>query len=134
MELKFNMVSKQQVSKVEILDWQKGFVRLFFYCEGFNQILDRMSSDLILEDKLDRASNFSPWKERIMLILEVNDLLELTKPIVTPSTDATQLVKHNKKYAKARMLILDVVRDHIIPHLLWKKSTKEMWEDLPKLY
>ena len=32
------------------------------------------------------------------------------------------------------MLILDAVRDHIILHLSGKKSTKEMWEALMKLY
>ena len=80
-----------------------------------------MSIGLRVEDKFDRASNFNPWKERIRLILEVNDLLEVTKPTVTPPTDATQLAEHNKKDAKARMLILDAVRDHIIPHLLGKK-------------
>ena len=64
---------------------------------------------LRVEDKLDGASNFSPWKEQIMLILEVNDLLELTKPTITPPLDATLLAEHNKKDAKARMLILDVL-------------------------
>lgn len=93
-----------------------------------------MSTSLRVEDKLDGASNFSPWKEQIMLILEVNDLLDLTKPIVTPPTVATQLAEHNKKDAKARILILDAVRDHIILQLSGKKSTKEMWEALTKLY
>lgn len=100
----------------------------------FNQILDRMSTSLRVLDKLDGASNFSPWKEQIMLILEVNDLLELTKPTITPPINATQLAEHNKKDVKARMLILDVVRDHIIPHLSRKKSTEEMWEAITKLY
>ena len=93
-----------------------------------------MSYGVRVEDRLDGASNFSPWKEWIMLILEVNDLLDLTKPTVTPPTNATQLAEHNKKDAKARMLILDAVRDHIIPHLLRKKTTIEMWEALIKLY
>lgn len=53
------------------------------------RILHRMSTGLRVEDKLDGASNIGPWKEQIMLILEVNDLLDLTKPTVTPPTDAT---------------------------------------------
>ena len=64
----------------------------------------------------------------------MNDLLNFAKTIVTPPTDATLLVEHNKKEAKARMLILDAVRDHIIPHILGKKATREMWEALTKLY
>ena len=35
---------------------------------------------------------------------------------------------------KARLLILDAVRDHIIPHISGKKITREMWETLKKLY
>lgn len=61
-------------------------------------------------------------------------MLDHTKPTVTPPTDATQLAEHNKKDVKARMLILDAMRDHIIPHLSRKKSAKEMWEALTKLY
>ena len=68
------------------------------------------------------------------LILEVNDLLDFAKTIVTPPIDATLLVEHNNKDAKARIFILHVVRDHIIPHLSWKKTTKKMWEALTKLY
>ncbi len=34
----------------------------------------------------------------------------------------------------ARHIILDGVKDHIIPHLSGKKSTREMWESLTKLY
>jgi radical SAM superfamily enzyme len=31
-------------------------------------------------------------------------------------------------------MIIDEVKDHIIPHLPGKKTTKEMWESLTKLY
>ena len=94
--------------------------------------MDRTSIGLRVEDRLDGAFNFSPLKERIRLILEVNDLLNFAKTTVTPPTNATLLAEHNEK--DARMLILDVVRDHIIPHLLGKKTAKEMWDALTKLY
>ena len=68
------------------------------------------------------------------MILEVNDLLNFAKTTVTPSTDAPLLAEHSKKDAKARMLILDTVRDHIIPHLSRKKTTKEIWDALTELY
>jgi len=37
------------------------------------------------------------------------------------------LAQHNKKDAKARRIILEGVKDHIIPHLTGKKTTKAMW-------
>jgi len=93
-----------------------------------------MSIDLTVENRLDGASNFSPWKERITLILKVNDLLNFAKTTVTPPINATLLEEHNRKDDKTRMLILDVVTNHSIPHISRKKTTKEMWEALLKIY
>ena len=45
-----------------------------------------------------------------------------------------KLVEHKKNDAKARLLILDAMRDHIIPHQLGKTTTREMWEALTKIY
>lgn len=55
-----------------------------------------MLTSLRVEDKLEGASNFSPWKERMTLILEVNDLLEFAKRTITHPNDVTLLDKHNK--------------------------------------
>lgn len=93
-----------------------------------------MSTSLRVESRLEGASNFSPWKKRMTLILEVNDLLDFAKTTITPPTNATPLAEHNKEDAKAMMLILDVVRDHIIPYLSRKKIAREMWEALMKPY
>lgn len=93
-----------------------------------------MSTVLRFEDRLDGASNFSPWKEMMALILEVNDLWEFASTTVTPPTDATLLAAHIKKDVNARRIILDVVKDHIIPHLSGKKTAREMREALTKLY
>ena len=32
------------------------------------------------------------------------------------------------------LIILDGVKDHIVPHLSGKKTTLEMWKDLESLY
>lgn len=32
------------------------------------------------------------------------------------------------------MIILDGVKDHLVPHLAEKKTTKEMWDTLNNLY
>jgi hypothetical protein len=57
----------------------------------------------------------------------------LKEPPVPP-TDPTQLVAHIRKDVKKRRIIINWVKDHIIPHLSRKKTTKEMWESLTKLY
>ena len=62
-----------------------------------------MATGIRLEDRLDGAGNFVPWKARLVLILEENELWDevvhntTTNPIVVPtSTDSTTLYAFNK--------------------------------------
>jgi len=73
---------------------------------------------------LDGASNFLSWKERVTLALKEYDLWEILDKAVTPSTDPTTLEAHNKKDIKEERVLLDLVKDHLIPHLNKKKMTK----------
>jgi hypothetical protein len=86
----------------------------------------------IFEDRLDGASNFLPWKVRITLLMKENDLWDIVKDVV-PS-DPQQLATHKKKEVKAKKMILDVVKDHLIPHISEKTTTKEMFNTLVSLY
>jgi hypothetical protein len=92
------------------------------------------SAGLRFEDRLDGASNFYSWRERIGLVLEENGLLEIVEGKVVALVDLVQLAAHNKKYVKARRIIVDGVKDHIIPHLFGNKTLKDIWEALVKLY
>jgi 2-phosphoglycerate kinase len=53
---------------------------------------------------------------------------------MTPPTNRAQLVIHNQKDVKARRIILDGVKDHLIPHLSGKNSARDMWEALKSLF
>ena len=66
--------------------------------------------------------------------MDVNDVLEHVDDKATTPTDATFLGAWKKGEAKAMSIILDGVKDHIIPHLSGKTSTKDMWEALGILY
>jgi hypothetical protein len=87
-----------------------------------------------VEDILDGPSNLCPWRECISLVLEENGLLEIAKGKVAAPADLVQLIAHTKKDVKARRILVDGVNDHIILHLPSKKTSKEMWETLVKLY
>ena len=83
-----------------------------------------MATRLRMEDRLDGARNFVPWKAKIVLILEENELWDevvhntTTVSIVfPPTTDAVALFAFNNKDINARRIILDVVKDHVIPHI-----------------
>jgi hypothetical protein len=97
-----------------------------------------MATGLRVEDRLDGAANFGAWKERMILLLQENELWDIventtTHPVVVP-TDATLLAAYNKKSIKAKRFILDAIKDHLIPHVTGKTHAYEMWESLTKLY
>jgi ribosomal protein L25 (general stress protein Ctc) len=97
-----------------------------------------MATGLRIEDRFDGAVNFSPWKERITLILQKNELWDIventqTSPVIVP-TYATLLAAYTKKNIKAKRIILDAIKDHVIPHVNGKSNAYEMWDSLTKLH
>jgi hypothetical protein len=92
------------------------------------------SASLRFEDRLDGASNFLSWKVRVTLLLEENDLWDIVKDVVPSPTDPQQLAAHKKKEVKAKRMIMDAIKDHLIPHISEKKMTKEMFDALVSLY
>jgi hypothetical protein len=91
-------------------------------------------TSLRLEDKLDSASNFVPWKARVTLVLMENELWEFANTKVTQPTDPKDLATHELKDVKARRIILNVVKDHLILHTCEKKSAREMFVALTNLF
>ena len=100
-----------------------------------------MATGLRMEDRLDGVGNFVSWKARILLVLEENELWDevfrntTTNPIVIhASIDAVAFVSFNKKDIKAMRIILDAVKDHVIPHISAKDHAHEMWSALTGLF
>ena len=91
------------------------------------------TSGLRVEDRLDGGGNWTPWKARIVLLLEECELWELVGQAVTSPTDPIFLAKF-KKNVIAKRIILDSVKDHIIPHVVGKDFEFQMWESLGNLY
>ena len=95
-----------------------------------------------MEDRLDGAGNFVPWKARILLVLEENEIWDevvnhtTTHPIVirNATTDPVALATFNKKDIKARRIILDAVKYHAILHILSKDRAYKMWDVLTRLF
>ena len=93
------------------------------------------------EDRLDGAVNFVSWKAQILLVLRENELWEevvritIANPIVIPAaTDAVVFAAFNKKDIKAMRIILDAVKDHVIPHISANDHAHEMWSALTGLF
>ena len=94
-----------------------------------------MNYDIMFEDRLEGISNYLQLKVRITSVLKENKLWLFANIVVpVPASDPIALDVHEVKEAKTQRIILDGVRDHLIPHLAEKKTTKEMWDALKILY
>ena len=83
---------------------------------------------------METASNYVIWKSRIEFLLDEHDLKALIDSIVAEPLDVAHLRQFKKNMARAKRLILDDVKDHIVSHIATKATAREMWVGLEKLY
>jgi hypothetical protein len=93
-----------------------------------------MSTSTKLFEKLEGIDNFHAWKYRISLILAKNDLARFIKEEVAEPEEVVEKAKHKKDSIRAQRIIADSIKDHLIPYVSSKKTTKEMFDSLRKLY
>jgi hypothetical protein len=93
-----------------------------------------MSASAKLADKLEGMENFHAWKYRIDLILVENDLARFIKEKVSEPEDAAEKAKHQNDTIRAQRIIVDSIKDHLIPYVSSKNTLKEMFDALSRLY
>jgi hypothetical protein len=91
-----------------------------------------------LENKLEGASNFIAWKTKIDLILAKNKVLDIVKgKIMEPqfeagkekeSHNAAVMEKFKGKNINAMSIIVDSVKDHLIPYISHLDSSKKLYD------
>ena len=93
-------------------------------------------SQMCMEDRLAGASNWSPWKARMVFVLEDLELWDIVEVVVPPIpvTAPVLVAEFRRRNNKAKRIICDAVRDHIIPHLTGKTCAFDMWASLCKFY
>ena len=87
-----------------------------------------------VEDRLDGADNFRSWKHRVLLILEENELLDHIKKMLREPEDEEAKEKFKKNEVKAKRILTDSIKDHLIPNVSKLKTPKEMFDYLTRLY
>jgi hypothetical protein len=84
---------------------------------------------------LEGISNYLQCKVRMSAILRENKIWSfVSSVVVVPTEDPIALDVHEGKEVEAQRLILDGVKNSLIPHLAEKKTAYEMWETLKNLY
>ena len=91
---------------------------------------------LQLEYALEGKYNYISWKDRMEAVLEDNGLKEfIERDVPKPtSVDASVLDAWQKKLARARRIMLEGVRDHIVSSLHGKATPYSMWKALTDLF
>ena len=76
-----------------------------------------MSGSTKLVEKIEGVEKFHAWKYRIALILEENDLARFIKENVPEPADVITKAKYQKDMVRAKRIIADSIKDHLIPQV-----------------
>ncbi len=93
-----------------------------------------MAASIRFDYRLEGVCNFLQWKVRISVVLKENKIWPCVSAASVPPVDPVALDVYEVREAKAQRIILDGVKDALIPHLAEKKTAFEMWETLKNLY
>ena len=93
-----------------------------------------MAPSTKLEDKLEGTENFRAWKYKIGLILKENDLEKYITDEFPEPEEAGAQEKHKKDLIRAQRIIVDYIKDHLIPQVSSKKTSKEMYDAISRMY
>jgi hypothetical protein len=93
-----------------------------------------MAPSTKLDEKLEGVDNFRIWKYRVMLILEENDLEDFVKEEVPEPDEDEAKAKYKKNLVKANRIIVDSIKDHLIPRVSSLTTPKQMFKALSRLY
>ena len=93
-----------------------------------------MKNNTKLEDTLEGAEKFQAWKYIVLFILEEHDLENYAKGEVVEPEGYNEKAKNKKNFVKAKRIIVDSIKDHLIPHVSSLNTPKEMFDALNKLY
>lgn len=83
-----------------------------------------MVSSMKSENKVKEATNFKAWKTMTELILAKAELLVIVKGKVTKPVDDEGKTKYEKDDITTRSIIVDSIRDHLIPYVANRESSK----------
>ena len=93
-----------------------------------------MTNSTKLNEKLEGAKNFKAWKYRVILILEEHDVEGYIKEEVKELEGDEAKAKHKKDMIKSKRIIVDSIKNHLIPQVSSKNTPKEMFDALTSLF
>lgn len=93
-----------------------------------------MSNNVRVEDKLKGAANFFSWKIRITTILEESELQSFIESDISIPEDEAKKATWKRRNNKARKIIVDFVKDHILPSISNQKKAFEVFKTIKDMF
>lgn len=94
-----------------------------------------MVNGLKVEDRLEGASNFTLWKFRVLISLEENDLLQfMEEKDLSEPKDHEEKLSFRKNAIKAKKILIDSMKDHLVPLISKMMAMRDMFKTLEDLY
>ena len=93
-----------------------------------------MAPSTKLEDKLEGIKNYRAWKYIMGIILRESDLEKYIKDEVVEPTEAEGKEKHKKDLIREQRIVVDSIKDRLIPQVSSKNTPKEMHDPLSRMY
>jgi hypothetical protein len=94
---------------------------------------DRMTTGTKIDEKLDGADNFRAWKYGVTLLEEHGLDKFIKEEVQVPQGDEAK-EKYKKDTVRAKMIIADSIKDHLIHHISSLSSPKQMMDTLTCLF
>ena len=83
---------------------------------------------------MDGISNYAIWKDNIQKVFEEETIWDIVRQVVVPPTVANELAEFTKSNAKAKRILLDSLKDHVVPLVRGNTYASHMWTALTTLY
>ena len=87
-----------------------------------------------LEEKIGEDDNLQAWKYKISLILEENDLDQFIIGDVPELEENEAKAAHKRSMDKAKRIIADSIKHHLIPHVSTLKKSKEVYDAFTNIF
>ena len=93
-----------------------------------------MTNSTNLDENLEGAEKFRAWKYRVMLILEEHDLESYIKDEVKEPKGDEAKANHMNNMIKAKRIIVDSIKDRLIPQVSSNNNPDEMFDVMTSLF
>src|SRR5271156_6305871 len=93
-----------------------------------------MTNIIKVEDRLEGATKFFSWRIRILTLLQELELDSYVEEDIKLPEDEPDKSTWKRRNNKAKKIIIDAVKDHILPSIARLKTAYEVFKTIQETY